>query len=353
MRIGLNFLPTLAPEELPAAEFYADCLDLCTTADRLGFAHVKAVEHYFHPWGGYSPDPVAFLSAVAARTHRVRLVTGACVPAFTHPVKLAASLAVLDNLSGGRLDAGFGRAFLPTEFAAFGVPMDESKDRMREGVDAVVRLWSGGGFRWEGTFHRFGPLPVLLPRPAQRPHPPVYVAATVSEDSFVWAGERGHNLMIIPIVASHGRLAGLLERYREARAAHGHPGPGRVHVSYHAYVAPDRAEALAEAERHFADYTAKQLEAYASWRDVRSDQYPGYEHMEAAVRGTRFQDLLDAGNVIAGSPADAADALQEIAARYPGAETSLHVRYGDISQDAAMRTVTLLGRDVLPKVADA
>ncbi|MFE4590153.1 LLM class flavin-dependent oxidoreductase [Streptomyces laurentii] len=353
MRIGLNFLPTLAPHEVPAAEYYADCLDLCAAADRLGFSHVKAVEHYFHPWGGYSPDPVVFLSAVAARTSRVRLVTGACVPAFSHPVKLAASLAMLDNLSGGRLDAGFGRAFLPTEFSAFGVPMEQSKERMREGVDAVVRLWSDSDFTWDGTFHRFGPLPPLLPRPVQRPHPPVYVAATVSEDSFRWAGERGYHLMIIPIVASHERLAGLLEAHREARAAHGHTERGRVHVSYHAYVAEDRGEALEEAERHFEDYKAKQLEAYASWRGVASEQYPGYEKMEAATRATTFRDLLDAGNVIVGTPADAADALQLVARRYPGAEASLHVRFGDISARAALRSVNLLGRDVLPKVADA
>ncbi|WP_221351034.1 LLM class flavin-dependent oxidoreductase [Streptomyces beigongshangae] len=350
MRIGLNFLPTLAPDEIPAAQYYAECLDLCAVADRLGFAHVKAVEHYFHPWGGYSPDPVVFLSAVAARTSRLRLVTGACVPAFSHPVKLAASLAMLDNLSGGRLDAGFGRAFLPTEFDAFDVPMADSKARMREGVEAIVRLWSADHFRWEGSFHRFGPLPRLLPQPVQRPHPPVFVAATTSEDSFVWAGERGHNLMIIPVVATHERLTALLELYHRARAAHGHPGPGRLHVSYHAYLAEERSRALAEAERHFADYRTKQLDAYASWRGVTSDQYPGYEKMEAAVRATGFRDLVEDGNVIVGSPGDAVESLRTVAERYPGAEASLHVRFGDISPHAATRTVSLLGRDVLPKL---
>ncbi|EDY47725.1 favin-dependent oxidoreductase [Streptomyces clavuligerus] len=232
------------------------------------------------------------------------------------------------------------------------MPMDQSKERMREGVDAVVRLWTDSDFRWDGTFHRFGPLPPLLPRPAQLPCPPVYVAATVSEDSFVWAGERGYHLMVIPIVASHQRLQELLKLYHEARAAHGHPGPGRLHVSYHAYLAPERSEALHEAERHFDDYRSKQLAAYASWRGVRSDQYPGYEKMEAAVRATSFTDLLDAGHVVVGSPADARDALRLVAERYPGAEVSLHVRFGDIAQRAAMRTVGLLGRDVLPALAD-
>ncbi|GAA4824873.1 LLM class flavin-dependent oxidoreductase [Streptomyces ziwulingensis] len=351
MKIGLNFLPTLAPDEIPASEYYADCIALCEQADRLGFAHAKAVEHYFHPWGGYSPDPVTFLAAVAQRTTRLRLVTGACVPAFTHPVKLAASLAMLDNLSGGRLDAGFGRAFLPTEFSAFDVPLTESKSRMREGVSAIQKLWTDSGFRWEGTHHSFGPLPPLLPRPVQTPHPPVLIAATASEDSFQWAGEQGHHLMIIPVVASHERLAELLRTYRTARTAHGHAGEPKLHVSYHAYLAEDHQAALHEAEAHFDAYREKQLEAYASWRGISSEQYPGYELMESAVRSTTFEDLLKAGNVIVGDPDAAIQALNRVADRYPGGEVSLHIRFGGISRTQAARTVNLLGHKVLPAVA--
>ncbi|MGI5467375.1 LLM class flavin-dependent oxidoreductase [Streptomyces sp. CA-132043] len=280
MRIGLNILPTVAPGEVPADRFYAECLCLCEAADTLGLSHIKMVEHYWHAWGGYSPDPIAFLSAAAARTRHVRLVTGAVVPAFTHPVKLAAALSVLDNLSGGRLDAGFGRAFLPTEFAAFGIAMDESRQRLCEGVTAVQRLWTEKEFRWEGTFHRFGPLPALLPRPAQQPHPPVFIAATVSAETFVWAGERGHHLMIIPGVVGHDRLTTLLDLYREARAGAGHTIPARLHLSLHACLAGDRVLAREAAERHFADYQRKQLDAYATWRGIGSAAYPGYEKME-------------------------------------------------------------------------
>jgi alkanesulfonate monooxygenase SsuD/methylene tetrahydromethanopterin reductase-like flavin-dependent oxidoreductase (luciferase family) len=351
MKIGLNFLPTVGPAETPADQFYAECLDLCAVADELRFAHVKVVEHYFSEWGGYSPDPVTLLSAVAARTRHVRLVTGAAVPAFTHPVKLAAKLAMLDNLSGGRLDAGFGRAFLPLEFEAFGVPLAESRDRMQEGVTAIRRLWTDEQFRWEGRFHQFGPLPRLLPVPVQRPHPPVFIAATVSAESFAWAGANGYHLMIIPIVASHDRLAELLEVHRREWAGAGHPGTPRVHVSYHGYLAEDRAEAHERAEGHFADYQRKQLDAYASWRGVVSAAYPGYEQMEAATRRTTYADLLAAGNVIVGDPGEAAQMLEQVGRRYPGAEVSLHVRFGDIDHAEAMRTVRLLGTEVLPKSA--
>lgn len=351
MKVGLNFLPTVGPGEVSAQQFYAEVLQLCSVADDMGFSHIKAVEHYFHEWGGYSPDPITLLSAVAARTRRVRLVTGAVVPAFQHPIKLAAALSVLDNLSAGRLDAGFGRAFLPSEFEAFGVPLAESRARMQEGVMAVERLWRDKMFRWDGRFHQFGPLPQLLPRPAQQPTPPIFVAATISPESFQWAGERGYHLMIIPIVASHKRLAELLEIHQAAREHHGHAGPRRLHVSYHCYVARDNSEARDRAEEHFEDYKRKQLGAYASWRGITSDQYPGYEQMEESVRRTSFVELLEAGNVIVGNPNKVADSLRAICKLYPGAEASLHVRFGDIGHAEALRSVTLLGSEVLPSLA--
>ncbi|MDT0444513.1 LLM class flavin-dependent oxidoreductase [Streptomyces johnsoniae] len=353
MKLGLNFLPTVGPGEANAADYYRECLELCVLADRLGFSHVKAVEHYFCEWGGYSPDPCAFLSAVAIATHRVRLVTGAVIPAFTHPIRQAASLAVVDNLSGGRLDAGFARAFLPAEFEAFGVPLAESRARFEEGVRAVERLWREERFRWEGTFHRFGPLPPLLPRPAQRPCPPVFVAATVSPESFEWAGRHGYHLMIIPLVASHERLSALLDLYHRARADAGHPPTARMHVSYHLYVAEDPAEAMELAAAHYAAYQKKQIEAYSSWEGVQSDQYPGYEKMLDAVRATSFADLHAAGKVIAGDVDAVTDQLREVGRLYPGAEVSLHVRYGDTPHAEAVRSVTLLGERVLPRLSRA
>ena len=83
-----------------------------------------------------------FLSAIAARTKRVRLTTGAVIPAFHHPAHLGGDLAMLDNMSRGRLDAGFGRAFLPKEFEVYGVPMEESRPRFEEAIGMIRRLWT-------------------------------------------------------------------------------------------------------------------------------------------------------------------------------------------------------------------
>src|SRR6185437_10514024 len=108
--------------------------------DRYGWAHVRTVEHYFRPYGGYTPNPIVFLSAAAQRSKNARLITGAVLPVFNNPLKLAGQIGMVDAISGGRLEVGFARAFLPHEFARFGISMDESRARFDEGLEQVRRL---------------------------------------------------------------------------------------------------------------------------------------------------------------------------------------------------------------------
>jgi len=102
MQFGVQFFPDVMPEEKSAEAYFQEALDLAEEADRLGYSHIRIVEHYFHYYGGYSPNPIVFLAAAAQRTRRARLVTGAVLPAFNHPLKLAGEIAMLDALSRGR-----------------------------------------------------------------------------------------------------------------------------------------------------------------------------------------------------------------------------------------------------------
>src|SRR6476646_5748869 len=153
MQFGVQFFPDVRPEEKSAEAYFAEALDLAEDADRLGYSHIRIVEHYFHYYGGYSPNPIVFLAAAAQRTRRARLVTGAVLPAFNHPLKLAGEIAMLDALSGGRLDVGFARAFLPHEFRRFGRSPDESVARFREGVEQVELLLTQENVTHRGRFH--------------------------------------------------------------------------------------------------------------------------------------------------------------------------------------------------------
>ncbi|NUT50718.1 MAG: LLM class flavin-dependent oxidoreductase [Saccharothrix sp.] len=348
MEFGINLFPTTGPAEKSAARHFDESLRLVELAEELGFHHVKTVEHHFTPYGGYSPDPVTFLAAAAARTSRIRLVTGAVIPAYTHPAHLAGRLAMLDNISRGRLSVGFGRAFLPHEFEAFQVPMDESRDRFAEGVEACRRLWSEEDVVWDGRFHRFGPV-TLLPRPFQRPHPPILVATALSPESCEAAGAAGHGLMMVPSINKTEQVQAMLARYRAAWDAAGHdPADQDVHLSYSCYLAEDADVAL-ERGREYARHTNRALAAAVEpWTRTRSDAYPGYERVVARVRGSDFDKQVRDGKTLVGTPDQVVDRVRAVREWFGEVTLSLQVISGNTPFEESARTMRLFAEHVLP-----
>ncbi|MBT5179032.1 MAG: LLM class flavin-dependent oxidoreductase, partial [Rhodospirillaceae bacterium] len=140
MEFGIQFFPDVGPDLIPADQYWSEALDLTELCEGLGFTHTRTVEHYFHHYGGYSANPLLFLASAAQRTKTMRLVTGAILPIFNNPLKIAAEIGEVDALSGGRLEVGFARAFLPHEFRVFGRSLDESRARFNEGMEQVRRL---------------------------------------------------------------------------------------------------------------------------------------------------------------------------------------------------------------------
>jgi alkanesulfonate monooxygenase SsuD/methylene tetrahydromethanopterin reductase-like flavin-dependent oxidoreductase (luciferase family) len=353
MRFGINFFPSFLPGQKSGAQYFRECLNLCELADRLGFASVRIVEHHFRPYGGYSPNPVVFLAAASQRAPRVRLVTGAVVPAFNHPLKYAAELAELDCISGGRLDAGFARAFLPDEFEAFGVPLEESRARFEEGIAACIRLWTEENVTFHGRFHRWEQVTVL-PRPVQQPHPPVWVAAIGTPESFEWAGRMGYHLMFVPYVSDFEQLAGLIRRYRAAWRAAGHP-PGRERVAYsaHCYVAESRAAALEGVRPAWEQYHRVFYERLRRWVGHPSPQYRGYDRIAAVVDRFTFEQMVAERRLFVGTPDEVAEQFAWARELFGEAEPSLQVNFANLSEAEARRTLELLAAHVLPRFAAA
>ena len=132
----------------------------------------------------------------AARTTRLRIGTGVSLAPFYHPLRLAEEVALLDVLSGGRVNWGAGRGFARVEFENFGVPPEESTSRFHETVEIVLRAWTEERLSFAGTHFRFEGVEVL-PKPMQRPHPPVWMAAG-SEAAIEWAAGRGFSILLSP-----------------------------------------------------------------------------------------------------------------------------------------------------------
>ena len=348
MKFGLNFFPSFRPEDSTTADYYEQCIRLAVRADELGYSTIKTVEHSFYDYGGHSPNPCVFLSAIAARTKRIRLITGAVIPAFHHPAHLGGELAMLDNMSRGRLDAGFGRAFLPKEFEVYGVPMSESRGRFEESIAIIRRLWTEDRVSYAGRFWSLEDVR-LMPRVVQKPHPPVWIAAISTEESFVYAAKNGFNLMIVPYAGKPGQLQEFVKMYRRIWAESGHkPGKEQVQVAQFAYVAENHDEAQRGFERICRKYLQTFGDAVVSWQGKSSDQYPGYDKMVATILATTPDKIVEQGGAFVGTPAEATQQIRDCIAKFGPIEPSMQINFGGSSDAEAFRTLELFSSKVVP-----
>ena len=170
---------------------YDNCLEQVALADSLGFDSVWAVEHHFLEEYSHCPAPELFLTACAMKTRKMRVGHGivVCVPEFNHPIKIAERTAVLDILSGGRLDVGTGRSATWTELGGFRASPDETKKTWDEFVHCLPKMWTQERFSYQGRSWSM-PQRTIVPKPYQKPHPPLWVAVT-SPGTEIDAAERG------------------------------------------------------------------------------------------------------------------------------------------------------------------
>jgi alkanesulfonate monooxygenase SsuD/methylene tetrahydromethanopterin reductase-like flavin-dependent oxidoreductase (luciferase family) len=352
MQVGIQFFPDVGPAVRSARDYWQDALHLVGLVDRYGYSHVRTIEHYFNPYGGYSPNPLVFLAAAAQVTRTARLVTGAVLPAFNNPLKLAAEIAMLDALCDGRLDVGFARAFLPHEFAHFGVGLDESRARFDEGMEQVRRLLEEETVTATGRFHSFRDV-TSLPRPTQLPRPPFYVAALASKESFERTGTAGHGIMAIPMAG--GPMAELIGTYREAWMRAGHPGRGTVMLAFHMLCHADQAEAERIAHDPIERYLGSLVAAAAAWTTgTSSADYKGYDQVIAALARETFETQVEKCAAWVGTPECILDTIASYQRQVGGFESaSLQVNFNDLPVAAAEASMRLFGERVLPRLASA
>jgi alkanesulfonate monooxygenase SsuD/methylene tetrahydromethanopterin reductase-like flavin-dependent oxidoreductase (luciferase family) len=352
MQFGLQFFPDAGPDEKSAQAYWNESLHLVGLCDALGYGHIRTVEHYFDRYGGYSTNPIVFLSAASQRSAKARLVTGAILPIFNHPLKIAGEIGMLDAISNGRIEPGFARAFLPHEFRRFGRSLDESRARFDEGVEQVRRLLEEEHLTMTGAFHSFEEV-TSLPRPVQLPRPPFWVASTSSPQSFVNAGHNGYWLMSIPRDAA--QLRELVALYRKSWREAGHPGDGWVMMTFQMYCARDTAEAV-ETYREPVNRHLRYLAAAASdWgAGLTSKDYPNHPRMLEGMRKTDFDAQRAANIVWVGSPADIRERIEAFAAAVGGFDVaSLQVNSWTFPVELAERSIRLFADEVMPRFASS
>lgn len=351
MEFGIQFFPDIGPDVKPADQYFAECMRLVDLCDGLNYTHIRTVEHYFRDYGGYSPNPIVFLTAAAMRSRKPRLVTGAVLPIFNNPLKLAGEIGMLDAISGGRLDVGFARAFLPHEFDRFGISLNESRARFEEGLEQVRRLLEEEDLSMEGQFHAFRNV-TSLPRPTQKPRPPFYIAALATEESFVNAGRGGHSIMAIPL--GGGKMKDLLALYRNAWRDAGHPGDGRVMLAFHMFCADSEDKAVRTAREPLNRYLKSLTTAASDWTGgSTSADYPNYDKIIAALAKESFESQVEKGAAWVGTPEKLIDVIAAYQELVGGFEiASMQVNFNTIPIDAAEASMRLFAERVMPKFTD-
>ena len=353
MEFGINFFPSHSDAVKPYAQYWRECMKLVEVGDALGYHHARTVEHYFLDYGGTSPNPIVFLTGCAQHSKRMKLVTGAVLPVFNHPLKLAGELAMLDGASQGRLEIGFARAFLPHEFATFGISPDESRARFEEGQRQVLLLLSQEKASSQGRFHAFKDI-TSLPRPTQRPHPPVYVATFTTKESFTYAGKNGYGVMSIPIAGPI--MNELLGEYREAWRQAGHKGNGKIMIAHHMYCAPTTEQAIADSRDALNGYVHELYNAASAWvTGASSRDYPGYEKAIAALKNDNFDNLRARSLAWCGTPEEICDMIRTCYAPIKeGVDiASCQVNFHNIALDKAEASMRLFAEKVMPKFKGA
>jgi alkanesulfonate monooxygenase SsuD/methylene tetrahydromethanopterin reductase-like flavin-dependent oxidoreductase (luciferase family) len=342
---GLSFLPDAVPARHSPAQYFDIALNLARMADESGLSTIKMTEHYLHPYGGYCPNPVVFLASVAALTKRIRLMTGCILPAFHNPIQMAAETAMLDALSNGRLDVGFARAYLPYEFRAFGVPLDDSREIFFERVSRVIELWKGNLSHLDLGNHDEQKF-MALPPPTQVPHPPVWAAAVLSPQSFAAIGEQGFNLLVSSGLAD---LAKIEEHIGIFRAAAGDQ-KSFVAISIPLVIRKTHSLALAAARTQIQCYLKVWADAASSWKYVKSSAYPSYGNLAQQISSVSVDSLLQNRNVVAGDTHAVIDQTKEIVSRLKVDQVLWHIDFGSADREAMVETLSLFINKVLPQV---
>jgi alkanesulfonate monooxygenase SsuD/methylene tetrahydromethanopterin reductase-like flavin-dependent oxidoreductase (luciferase family) len=334
MHFGIFGSAQANSNDLPAetGQGFRDYLDFNVEAEALGFHSSFLVEHHFTGWNQVSAT-LMLLMALAMRTKTLRLGSAVMVLPWHNPVLLAEQAATLDLVSGGRFDFGIGKGYRHSEFKGFAIAPEEAEARFEEAIAVMTRAFtSRERFSHRGRFWHFEDI-VVEPPPAQKPHPPFWVAAG-SEASIRRAAARGFNL-ILDQYASAAQIAERIGIFKAERKERGFRfDPMQIAVARQLYVANDEADKQAALQRQAA-YTQRTIDVSRTPDGKRGSHVLAY----ADKRGGTEE------NALFGTPDEIRAGLEAL--QQAGAAYVLLTVSGGVAQ------LRRFARDIMPAFARA
>jgi alkanesulfonate monooxygenase SsuD/methylene tetrahydromethanopterin reductase-like flavin-dependent oxidoreductase (luciferase family) len=332
------------------AEVVAQEVRLGELADELGFHALWPVEHHFDDYS-FCPDNTLFLANMAARTQRILLGTGAVILPWNDPLRVAEKIVLLDHLSNGRVLFGMGRGLARCEYAGFGIPMGESRDRFDEAAPMILDALETGSIEGDGPHFPQRRAPIR-PAPARSFRDRTYCVA-MSPDSVLAAADLGARMVMFS-QQPWERQASSVATYRERFvAAHGRePGPPVVCDFVYCDASATRAEEAAH--KYIAGYLASVMEHY----ELESDHFKqakGYESYGSAVDMLRSVGLdklceMYLGVNVWGTPEQIVERLRARREVIGDHDLTCCFQYAGLPYEEAEASMRLFAREVLPIV---
>ena len=327
-------------------------LDQIVWSEELGFDEIWLTEHHFINYG-LSVDPAALAAAAASRTQRIRIGLAAAILPFHHPVRLAEQMALVDIISNGRLDVGVGRGNRPMEFRGYRVPQEESRDRFDEAVEIMRRAWTEERFSYDGRFFKVPEMSVI-PKPVQRPHPPLYQVC-VSKDGIENTALRGWPMLNSVLFGPVDQLIGSRDIYVDTLKKAGRGADeiksllARWGVSRQIYVAETDARALAEAKDAELWYQESFRKFVVPDRieEAHPSLQPAFRAMAERLSKITWEGLV-AETLAFGSPDTVARHIEVMRGMGVG-QVMCWMNFGGLAPDKVRRSMELFAREVMPR----
>lgn len=328
-------------------DLYRNHLEVLQCADQGGMDFYFVAEHHFDMGFSECPSPGAFLGAASQRSKKIRLGPLVYVLPLWNPVRVAEEGAMLDNLTEGRLECGFGAGIGPFSFAAYNVSWEQKREMTLEALRIIKGLWTHETFSFEGRFFQCKDVDLSIPL-VQKPHPPLWMP-TRSKDSIEEAAANGiSTVQWVPAGMKAVRAA--FDDYRRAYCV-AKPEGRKPHMGLmrEIYVAESDRQARAEGEFHWKNFWERRGGA-------RTYGAHGSTGLSTILDGSRRRQLMDMehsideGSFICGSPETVIDQVQRIALE-AGADTFLgEFTFGELTQRQALRSLTLFIEQAAPQL---
>ena len=335
MNLQFGIFDHLDRNDLPLRDYYEQRLKVIEDFDRSGFYAYHVAEHHFTPLG-MAPSPSVFLSAIGQRTTRLRFGTFVYALPVHHPLRVFEEICMLDHMSGGRLEIGFGRGSVPFEISYYGQNAEERQQIYAERLELILKAFTVKTLDWDGKYDQFRNVPMEM-QPLQQPHPPLWYGAH-SPDSAERAARKGLNMVTNDMP---GPTRAMVARYRQVWAeVHGAGTPPKMGMVRFIFVAGSDEKAMTVARR-----------AYLRWR-------ASFTHLsemngtlpQSPLRTDSFDTLIKQGQAIAGSPetvrAFLANQVEDSGVNYVVGQFC----FGDLTLDEMRGSVALFASEVKPKL---